>query len=78
MAAPDQVKTAILPIGKAIALLKDPRCAELRILVLVDCPHDARLIVSELQDIEMINVGNYGRIGKEEGVCNFRPGGPFS
>ena len=25
MAAPDQVKTAILPIGKAIALLKDPR-----------------------------------------------------
>ena len=66
MAAPDQVKTAILPISKANALLKDSRCAELRILVLVDCPHDARLIVGELEDIKMINVGNYGRIGKEE------------
>ena len=47
MAAPDQIKTAILPLAKAVSLLKDPRCAD-------------------LPDVKTINVGNYGRIGKEE------------
>ena len=66
MAAPDQIKTAILPLAKAVSLLKDPRCAELRILVLVDSPHDALLLIHDLPDVKTINVGNYGRIGKEE------------
>lgn len=66
MVVPDQVKAAILPVSKAISLLKDSRCADLRILVLVDNPRDARTMIAELPDVKMINIGNYGRIGKEE------------
>lgn len=66
MAAPQQAKTAIVSIERAIELIQDPRSMERRILVLVDNPFDALKITSVFKEISEINVGNYGRIGKEE------------
>jgi len=66
MAAPEQAKTAIVTIEKAISMLKDPRCDGHKILVLVDNPYDALTLVNAHEDLKTINVGNYGRIGKEE------------
>lgn len=66
MAAPADVKTAIKSIEGAIELLKDPRCKDLKILLLVNCPKDALIILKAISKIEYINVGNYGRIAQEK------------
>lgn len=66
MAAPEQVKVAIVGINKTIEMLKDPRGEQHRILILVDNPFDAEKLITEFKQIKEINVGNYGRIGEEK------------
>lgn len=66
MAAPAGIKTAIRSVKDAIAILKDPRCVPMKILVLVNCPKDALQIVQEIDGIPYINVGNYGRVAPEK------------
>ena len=62
MAAPSTVKTAIKSVDDAIALLNDPRCENLKILVLVNNPTDAVKVVENVKGIPHIIVGNYGRV----------------
>ncbi len=62
MAAPQTCKTAIKSVADSIALLKDPRCDSLKILVIVSGLQDLLTLVNEITDIPLINIGNYGRI----------------
>lgn len=66
MAAPAGIKTAIKSVDDAIALLKDPRCEAMKLLVLVNCPKDAVKVVNHVKGIPFINVGNYGRVAPEK------------
>ena len=66
MAAPSTVKTAIKSVDDAIALLNDPRCENLKILVLVNNPTDAVKVIENVKGIPFINVGNYGRIAPQK------------
>lgn len=61
MAVPDNLKFICRKVTDAIAILKDPRAAKLAMFVVVENFSDAIKITQELQDqIELINVGNYG------------------
>lgn len=66
MAAPQGMKAAIKTVEGAIALLNDPRAKDMAILVIVDNPVDAFRIAKEVPGIPEINVGNFGRLNKEE------------
>ena len=65
MAAPAGIKTAIRGVDDAIALLNDPRCESMKILMLVS-PEDAERVVAAVSGIPYINIGNYGRIAPEK------------
>lgn len=65
MAAPNGMKVSIQSVEGAIKLLKDPRCENMSILVIVDNPKDALTIAESVPGIPGINVGNYGRKEKE-------------
>ena len=67
MAAPATAKTAIKGADDGIALLNDPRAAGLKILVIVSNPQDLLRVVTEVEGIPLINIGNYGRIAAKKG-----------
>lgn len=62
MAAPPTAKTAIKDVEAAIELLKNPKAAEHKILVIVSNPSALLKVVTEVPDIPLVNVGNYGRV----------------
>lgn len=62
MAAPIGIKLTIKTIVDSIKTLNDPRCANMKLLILVNSPKDAIEIVKNVPGIPFINVGNYGRI----------------
>lgn len=66
MAAPGHIKTAIKTVDDAIALLSDPRCETMKLLILVNSPEDAVKVVKKVSGIPYINIGNYGRIAPEK------------
>lgn len=68
MAAPDNVKVAIVPVERAVALSNDPRSLALKILLIVATPEALLKVVAETKGIERVNIGNYGRVApKREG-----------
>lgn len=68
MAAPANCKTAMVTVDKAIALCNDPRAESLTILLIVATPENLLRVAKEVQDIPVINVGNYGRIAAKQGT----------
>ena len=42
--------------------MKNPKAAEHKILIIVSTPEDLLQIVTEVPDIPLVNVGNYGRV----------------
>lgn len=68
MAVPAGIKLAIKNVEKGIKLLKDPRTEKMRILIVVKNPQDALSIAKEIDNIELINLGNYGLLpnGKDK------------
>ena len=63
MAAPATCKTAIISVDKAIEMMKNPKAAEHKILLLVNNPDDLLKILSSIDEKpETVNIGNYGRI----------------
>lgn len=66
MAAPQNIKVAIETIDKSINIINDPRAKNLKILLIVATPQDALKILEKVEDIEVINVGNYGRIAEKK------------
>lgn len=66
MAAPAGIKTAIKSVEGAIQLLNDPRCENMKLLILVNNPKDALTMVQQVKGIPFVNVGNYGRVAPEK------------
>lgn len=60
MAAPEGIKVAIRDVEGAISLLKDERLARFTALALVNCPADAVEVASAVENIETVNLGNFG------------------
>ena len=58
MAAPAGIKTAIRGVDDAIALLNDPCCESMKILMLDNSPEDAERDVAAVSGIPYINIGN--------------------
>lgn len=67
MAAPATAKTAIKSVSDAITLLKNPKAAEHKILLIVSTPQDLLRVATEVDGIPLINVGNYGRVAEKRG-----------
>lgn len=72
MAVPPGIRSAIRSVQDAIAILEDPRCEAMKILVVVNCPKDAlRIATAVVNTIDCINIGNY-YAKKEEGKKQLR------
>lgn len=70
MAAPDNVKCIVLGVENGIELLNDPRTESLKILIVLNNVEDAKILCQRVENIPLLNVGNYGRadgstVGKE-------------
>lgn len=68
MAAPDNVKVAIVPVDRAVALCNDPRSSTLEILAIVATPESLLKVVSEVRGVDRVNIGNYGRVAPKRGA----------
>ncbi|MEG0034839.1 MAG: PTS sugar transporter subunit IIB [Bacilli bacterium] len=69
MAAPTTAKVAIKDIESGISLLNDPRCGNLKILVIVSDINDLIKVLENVKGIPLVNIGNYGRIApKQDGI----------
>ena len=66
MAAPQGMKVVIKTVDESIRQLNDPRAAHLEIFVVVNCPEDALKIIKNVPGVPLLNVGNFGRVGKEK------------
>lgn len=65
MAAPENIKTFISPVDKALKILNDPRAKNLSILVVMNNPEEVKEVCEGLNDEakpEILDVANYGRI----------------
>ncbi|MFI3618914.1 PTS sugar transporter subunit IIB [Enterococcus avium] len=67
MSVPAGIKAFFVSVDKAIALLNNPKSNDLKILVVIDNPKDALKIAEKVQNIPLINLGNYGRMNNPEG-----------
>ncbi len=67
MAAPATAKTTIKKVDDAIALLNDPRGASHQILVICSYPDDLLKVAENVKGIDLVVVGNYGRIAPRKG-----------
>ena len=61
MATPEGIKSLVCTVEKAIGILNNPKSKDLKILLIVDTPEDMLTIVEKVSDIEVLNIGNYGR-----------------
>ena len=70
MAAPATCKTAIMSVDKAIEMMKNPKAADHKILLLVNNPDDLLKVLTGIEEKpETVNIGNYGRIApKRDGA----------
>lgn len=62
MAAPKNVKTFVMTTEQALNVLNDPRCKTRHIFAVVRTIDTLTDIVTRTNDIQRINVSNYGRI----------------
>jgi mannose/fructose/N-acetylgalactosamine-specific phosphotransferase system component IIB len=67
MACPSEIKLAIKSVSDAIGIINNPKSETMRILVLVKNPANALKILNETKGITWVNIGNYGRMNKDEG-----------
>ena len=63
MAAPADVKAAILPIDKAAGIINDPRSKDMKILVISNDPADLLHLAEKIGERPVLNIANYGRSG---------------
>lgn len=68
MAAPPDIKVAIVGMGDGIKMLADPRADSLSILVLVKTPQNLLALINSVKDIKAVNIGNYGRVASKNGT----------
>ncbi|UYN57879.1 PTS system mannose/fructose/N-acetylgalactosamine-transporter subunit IIB [Lacticaseibacillus chiayiensis] len=65
MAAPDTAKLIVLDRSKAKTLLNDPRLNDFKVLVVVNNPSDARFVVENANHVDLVNIGNFGKVDKD-------------
>ncbi len=68
MAVPDGVKCMIKPVRDVINALKNPKSANMRMLVLTKTVKDALEIYKNVPGIEYVNIGNAGRFTSGDGT----------
>lgn len=68
MAVPNGIKTYIKRVDDAIKILNDPRGEKFKIFVIVSSPKDACKVARSVKGIEVINIGNYGRMEQSSGT----------
>jgi len=68
MAAPADIKVAIVGMEDGIKMLADPRAENLSILVLVKTPQNVLALLNSLKGIKAVNIGNYGRVAPKNGT----------
>ncbi|MGG3963773.1 PTS sugar transporter subunit IIB [Heyndrickxia faecalis] len=68
MAVPQGIKCIIKTVESAIQLLNDPRAQKMRLMVLVTTVKDAVTICERFQDIELVNIGNAGKMTDGEKI----------
>lgn len=62
MVVPDTIKCNILGVSDAIEILNNPKAENLKILVVVNNPADARRIIEKVKNIPLVNIASYGLI----------------
>ncbi len=67
MAAPQNIKVAIMGMENGLKLLNDPRAEGMSILVLVGTPQEVLQLLNSVKGIQKVNIGNYGRVAQKEG-----------
>lgn len=65
MAAPNDVKVAIVGVERAIELCRNPEADALSILVIVSNPKALLAVATALPNAGGVNVGNYGRVAPQ-------------
>ena len=65
MALPETTKCSILSIEEAVNVLNDPRANNLKILIVVNNPTDARRLVEKVKGVPFINISNYGLLSRD-------------
>lgn len=65
MAVPDTIKCSILTLDEAINVLNDQRANDLKILIVVNNPADARKIIEKVDNIPYVNISNYGLLSRD-------------
>lgn len=68
MAVPSSIKANIKSVDDAIKILNDPRGEKFKIFVVVGSPKDACKVAQSVKGIELINIGNYGRMEQTSGA----------
>ncbi len=69
MAAPSDIKVAIVGMDDGIQMLSDPRADALSILVLVKTPQNILALINSVKGIKAVNIGNYGRVAPKDGTA---------
>lgn len=65
MACPSTAKCSVLSVEDSISVLNDPRAEKLKIFIVVNNPTDARRIVEKVPSVPLVNISNYGHLGKD-------------
>ena len=68
MAAPPTAKVAIKSVQDTITMLKNPKAANHDILLIVANPDDLLEMVRNVEGIQAVNIGNYGRVAAKRGT----------
>ena len=66
MAAPNTVKVSIKDLESGLKILNDERSKPLKILVICSSLEDLLIVAKQVPNIELINVGNYGRLARKK------------
>ncbi|MDO5416946.1 MAG: PTS sugar transporter subunit IIB [Lachnospiraceae bacterium] len=67
MAVPDGIKCIIRSVKGVCDILDDTRAANMRLMVLVPTVRDALFLAERYSNIEMVNIGNAGKMTAGEG-----------
>lgn len=66
MVLPQDMKCLIKGVQDCIRVLKDPRCSQMHIMLVVGNPQDAGKLLEVISEIAEVNLANYGSITKPD------------
>lgn len=66
MVLPQGMKCLIKNVEETIRVLNDPRCQQMKIMLVVGTPQDGCKLLKEVKEIAEVNLANYGSITKPD------------